>query len=262
MNVSLENKNALVCGASRGIGKAIAIELSRLGASVTVMARNTENLKEVLAELYKEHPAQDHQFLVADFQEQETVLTRVKSILTQKNFHILINNSGGPKGGPILQAQAGEFSAAFHQHIIFSHKLTQLLLEGMKKDHYGRIVNIISTSVKEPIPGLGVSNTIRGAMGNWAKSMAIELGAQGITINNLLPGYTNTQRLKEIIADKAAKTGKTESEIAKEMMSTVPMGRFAEPQEIAHAVGFLVSPSAGYITGVNLPVDGGRTKSL
>jgi 3-oxoacyl-[acyl-carrier protein] reductase len=262
MNLSLENKNALVCGASKGIGKAIAIELSRMGASITVMARNTENLKEVLAELSRDLPSQDHQFLVADFQDPETVLTRVKSVLTQRNFHILINNSGGPKGGPILQAEAEEFSKAFHQHIIFSHNLTQLLLEGMKKDSYGRIVNVISTSVKEPIPGLGVSNTIRGAMGNWAKSMAMELGPHGITINNLLPGFTNTQRLKEIIADKANKSGKTESEIAREMMNSVPLGRFAEPQEIAHTVGFLVSPSAGYITGINVPVDGGRTKSL
>ena len=262
MNLSLEKKNALVCGASRGIGKAVAIELANLGASVTVMARNTDTLKEVLSQLPTKSPSQHHQFLVADFTKQDEVLTRVKNVLSQRNFHILINNSGGPKGGPIAAAQALEFTNAFHQHIVFSHRLATLLLEGMKKDQYGRIINIISTSVKEPIVGLGVSNTIRGAMGNWAKSMANELAPFHITVNNVLPGFTNTDRLKEIIADKAQKTGKSESDVAAEMMSAVPMGRFAEPQEIAQAVAFLACPSAGYISGINLPVDGGRTKSL
>lgn len=262
MNVSLEKKNALVCGASRGIGKAVAIELANLGANVTVMARNTDTLKEVLSQLPKHSPSQEHQFLVADFTQQEEVLTRVKTILSQRNFHILINNSGGPKGGPIAAAQGEEFTSAFHQHIVFSHRLTSLLLEGMKKEHYGRIINIISTSVKEPIVGLGVSNTIRGAMGNWAKSMANELAPFYITVNNVLPGFTNTDRLKEIILDNSRKSGRTEAEVATEMMKVVPMGRFAEPQEIAHAIAFLASPSAGYISGINLPVDGGRTKSL
>lgn len=262
MNLSLQNKNALICGASRGIGKAIALELSKLGANVTVMARGTDALKEVLSQLAKIHPQQEHRLLVGDFNAQDEVLLRVKTILSQNDFHILINNSGGPKGGPVTEAEAEEFIKGFQQHIVFSHRLAKLLLDGMKRSQYGRIVNIISTSVKEPISGLGVSNTIRGAMASWAKTMAGELGKFGITVNNVLPGFTETDRLQEIISDKAVKTGKSEIEIANEMKAAVPAGRFATPEEIANAVAFLTSPAAGYINGINLPVDGGRTKSL
>lgn len=262
MNLSLQNKNALVCGASRGIGKAIAMELAKLGANVTVMARSTEALKEVLSQLPRVHAQQEHQFLVGDFNAQDEILLRIKTILFQKDFHILINNSGGPKGGPVTEAEADEFTKGFEQHIVFSHKLVRLVQEGMKKNKYGRIINIISTSVKEPIAGLGVSNTIRGAMASWAKTLAGEMGKFGITVNNVLPGFTETDRLKEIITDKAIKSGKPEKVIAEEMKATVPAGRFAEPNEIANAVVFLASPAAGYINGINLPVDGGRTKSL
>jgi 3-oxoacyl-[acyl-carrier protein] reductase len=174
----------------------------------------------------------------------------------------LINNTGGPKSGPIVDAEVSEFLAAFNQHLICNHILMQAVVPGMKAAGFGRIINIISTSVKQPLPNLGVSNTIRGAVASWSKTLANELGAFGITVNNVLPGATNTQRLTEIAKVKADKTGESIAEILAEMGQESPMKRIAEPEEVAAAVAFLASPAASYINGINVPVDGGRTKSL
>jgi len=261
MDLHLNGKNALVCGGSRGIGKAIAIELALLGANVTLVARDTNTLSGSLSELHRT-PDQKHDFLVADFSNLEELMQKVKTILLLRNYHILINNTGGPAGGPILEAAINEFSDAFSKHILCSQILTQMLAPGMKKDGYGRIINVISTSVKEPIEGLGVSNTIRGAMGNWAKSMANELGKYGITVNNLLPGFTDTDRLRSLIANKAIAQGLSPKTVEDQMKSSVPVGRFGVPSELGAVAAFLASPAAAYVNGVNIPVDGGRTKSL
>lgn len=261
MNFSLLGKHALVCGGSKGIGKAIGIALAEMGANVTLVARSANTLSAAVQELDKSK-GQDHDFLMADFEDLQDLRRKVSGLLVVRKYQILINNTGGPKGGPIIDAQPEEFADAFNKHIICSQILTKLLIDGMRQESYGRIINVISTSVKEPIEGLGVSNTIRAAMGNWSKTMATELAPWGITVNNILPGFTDTDRLQQLISDKASKAGISESEVSAQMSGSVPMKRFALPSEIAAAAAFLASPAAGYITGINLPVDGGRTRSL
>ncbi len=261
MNLSLFGKNALVCGSSKGIGKATALELAALGATVTLVSRSSETMTGVLHELSHE-AGQHHDFIIADFSKSADLKKKIKMLLTSKPIHILVNNTGGPPGGPIVDAKTEEFIQAFHNHLICNHILTQAVINGMKESGYGRIINIISTSVKQPLDGLGVSNTIRGAVANWAKTMANELGAHGITVNNVLPGATETERLHEIIENKASKTNQPAESVAATMKNSVPLKRFAKPEEIGAAVAFLASPAAAYINGINLPVDGGRTKSL
>jgi 3-oxoacyl-[acyl-carrier protein] reductase len=259
MNLSLTHKNALVCGSTQGIGKAAAKQLAELGANVTLVARNEEKLQHVLTELATDQ-GQLHTYIVADFQDPENLQQKISA--TQQVFHILINNTGGPAGGPVFNASIEEFERAFTQHLKCNHILAQTVVPGMKKEEYGRIINIISTSVKQPLNGLGVSNTIRGAVANWSKTLANELGAFGITVNNILPGATATERLNEIINNKATKLGKSIEEVTNAMKNEIPAKRFADPKEIANAIAFLASEAASYINGINLPIDGGRTKSL
>ena len=261
MNLDLQGKNALVCGSSKGIGKAVALELAMLGANVTLVARSGNILMEVKEQLDRSRK-QKHDFLVADFSDTIDLKRKISGLVATKPIHILINNTGGPPGGPIIEADPEAFLSAYQQHLICNHLLVRAVLHGMQAAEYGRIVNIISTSVKQPIDGLGVSNTVRAAVANWAKTLANEVGQAGITVNNVLPGYTFTQRLEEIIQNRAAASGKSEETIQEAMKKTVPAGRFADPSEIAAAVAFLASPAAAYINGINVPVDGGRTKSL
>lgn len=262
MDMNLQGKRALVCGASRGIGRAAATELALLGAHVTVVARNEGRLKEVASSL-DNGKGQNHRLLVADFTNPAGVQSIIEAEMAgQGAFHILVNNTGGPPAGPVHAATAEQFQSAFAQHLLCSHLITQSLLPGMKAARYGRIVNVISTSVKAPIAGLGVSNTIRAAVANWAKTLSMEVAAFGITVNNVLPGATDTDRLDEIIEGKAKKQGKSREEIIAEEKSYIPAGRFATPQELAAAIAFLATPAAAYINGINLPVDGGRTGNL
>jgi 3-oxoacyl-[acyl-carrier protein] reductase len=261
MNLDLKGKRAVVCGSTQGIGKASAIELAMLGASVTLLARNEEKLKQVIRELQQISQA-SHNYIVADFANTDDVKTKAESFASTQTVHILVNNTGGPPPGSAIDANLDDFVKAFSAHLLCNQILTKAFVEGMKKDHYGRIINIISTSVKIPIRGLGVSNTIRGAVANWSKTIATELAPFGITVNNVLPGASMTGRLEAVIKGKAEKTGKTQDEAKQEMISEIPAGRISEPAEVAAAVAFLASPAASYITGINLPVDGGRTGSL
>ena len=261
MNLDLTGKHALVGGGSKGIGLATAQELALLGATVTLAARHENTLQTALETLERPH-GQTHRYLVADYGDHAQLETGVRAMLDDHPVHILINNTGGPPAGPIHRAEAAAFVQAFNNHILSAHLLTQLCLPGMQATQYGRIVNIISTSVKAPLHGLGVSNTTRGAMANWAKTMANELGAFGITVNNVLPGATATGRLAEIIDSKAARGDTTTEQVEATMQAKIPLGRFATPREVGAAAAFLASPAAAYITGINLPVDGGRTPSL
>ena len=232
-----------------------------MGATITLVARNQEKLQETLLEL----PFQDgqkHNYIVADFNDPDNLKEKIEQRVKEKTFHILLNNTGGPKGGPIISAETEEFTKAFNQHLVCNHILVQAVVPGMKEADFGRIINIISTSVKQPIDGLGVSNTIRGAVASWSKTLANELGQFGITVNNVLPGFTATDRLTDIVANAAKKMTKSEAEASAFMKSLVPAKRFAQPGEVANAVAFLASEAASYINGINLPVDGGRTKSL
>ena len=259
MEITLNNKNAIVCGSTQGIGKATAIELALMGANVTLIARDKNKLASVVSNLDTKQ-GQSHSYLCVDFSNTDELCTKLKNI--DKNYHILINNTGGPDGGPITKANTESFENAFKMHLINNQILAQSVIPGMIKEGYGRIVNIISTSVKAPIAGLGVSNTIRAAVANWAKTLSLELGEYGITVNNILPGFTNTNRLKSIIAKKSEKQGISENEVIKTMIKSIPANRFGEAKETANAVAFLCSPAAAYINGINLPVDGGRTASL
>jgi len=255
----LEKKNALVCGASQGIGQAAAIELARLGASVTVVARTEDALREVVSEL----PAtgdQSHGYLSVDFGDRVALTSKVKAhVASVQTVHVLVNNTGGPPGGPLFEADEAALVQAFGSHLLCNQWLVQATVPGMKQAGFGRIVNIISTSVIAPIQGLGVSNTIRGAVANWARTLAGELAPHGITVNNVLPGFVDTQRLRSILHNKADKAGVPYETILERALATIPTGRLAVPGELGAVIGFLASPAASYVNGVNLPVDGGRT---
>jgi 3-oxoacyl-[acyl-carrier protein] reductase len=260
MNHSLKNKNALVCGASKGIGAAVAIELAELGANVTLVARDQPRLQAVQKKL---NPSGQHAILPMDLLVTDDISTSIKQAIdVQGPFQILVCNAGGPPGGPIAKADVEEFEQAFRLHVLANQKLVQSVLPGMQSAGYGRIVNIISTSVKAPIANLGVSNTIRGAVASWSKTLAMEVAKDGITVNNVLPGFTQTSRLEQLQANAAQRLKKTTDEIYQQWLSQVPAGRLAQPEEVAAAVAFLASPAAGYINGINVPVDGGRTPCL
>lgn len=261
MNLSLEGKSAVICGSTQGIGLAIAEELALLGANCTLMARNEESLQAAIHNL-DISLRQKHQYIVADFSKPDHVRARIEEHVKKEPVHILVNNTGGPPAGPITEATEEAFLHAFNQHLICNHILVKAVAPSMKKDGYGRIINVISTSVKIPLKNLGVSNTIRGAVASWAKTMANELGQYNITVNNILPGSTTTQRLNTLISN-IAKKGNTLVEIVEESMKEeIPMKRFADASEIAAVAAFLASPAASYVNGVSIPVDGGRTGSI
>lgn len=259
MEIGLNTKNAIVCGSTEGIGKACALELAKLGANITLISRNEEKLKKVLS-LLDTSSGQKHSYLTVDFKNTKQLEEKIQTL--DDKIHILVNNTGGPAAGAITEADSKAFEEGFKMHVVCNQILVKKVISGMKEEGYGRIVNIISTSVKSPIPGLGVSNTIRAAVANWAKTLSLELGPFGITVNNILPGFTDTPRLKSLITSKAQKESLTEQDVVENMKSTIPAKRFGEASETANAVAFLCSPAAAYINGINLPVDGGRTGCL
>lgn len=261
LSTDLSGKTALIGGSTQGIGLASAQALAEMGANCVLISRNETKLAEAVTTL-SISKGQKHQYLVADFQHPEQVEKVVSAFVANNTIDILINNTGGPAGGPILNATPDAFLLAFNQHLICNHILARLVVPNMKETGYGRIINIISTSVKIPLKDLGVSNTIRAAVASWAKTMANELAQYGITVNNVLPGATTTERLETIINNKVNKTGKDKDEVAEEMVAEIPARRFGKPEELAAFVGFLASPAAGYINGTSTPVDGGRTGSI
>jgi 3-oxoacyl-[acyl-carrier protein] reductase len=261
MNLSLIGKKAVVCGSTQGIGLAIAEELALLGAHCTLIARNEEALKAAVKKL-DTSLQQQHQYLLADFSKPEEVKKIIEAYTASNTVHILINNTGGPAAGPVTEATEDAFINTFNQHLVCNHLLAKACIPSMKKEGYGRIVNIISTSVKIPLKNLGVSNTIRGAVASWAKTLSNEVGQFNITVNNVLPGFTSTNRLTTLI-DNMAKKGNTGIDsVEKNMLEEVPMKRFAEASEVAAVAAFLASPAASYVNGVSIPVDGGRTGSI
>ncbi len=262
MNLDLSGRTAVVCGSTQGLGYASAIELALLGANIVLMARNEEKLRSVLPTL-DTSKGQRHQWLVADFSNVDSVSAAINGFVSAGNTaQILVNNTGGPAGGSAMNAGTEEFVQAFNNHLICNHVLAKALVPGMKAAGFGRIINIISTSVKQPINGLAVSNTVRAAVANWSKTLATELGAFGITVNNVLPGFTQTVRADYVVKKKATDSGRTEEEVMKDLVAEIPAGRIGQPGEFGAAVAFLCSPAAAYINGINLPVDGGRTGCL
>jgi 3-oxoacyl-[acyl-carrier protein] reductase len=262
MDLNLSGRHALVCGASQGIGLATATALAGLGADVTLLARRDALLRELAGQLPRIRDGQVHGWIAADAVDTERLQAQVEALAAGKPVHILVNNSGGPPPGTVHGTGIAAFESALRQHLFANHAVTEAVIPGMERDGYGRIVNVISTSVKEPIKGLGVSNTTRWAVAGWAKTLATELAPKGITVNNVLPGSTRTPRIDQIIDTTVARTGRSREDVFAGMVAEIPMGRFAQPEETANAIAFLCSPAASYITGINLPVDGGRTRSL
>ncbi len=261
MDLNLSGKHALVCGASEGIGRATAHELALLGADVTVLARRAEALRQV-ADALPRSGEQRHGWIAADVSKSEELRTLATALAAERPVHILVNNTGGPPSGPAQSAEPEAFLDAFNRHLIANHLLLQAVLPGMQAANWGRVVNVVSTSVKEPIAGLGVSNTVRGAVASWAKTLSRELAPLGITVNNVLPGYTETSRVEQIVHDRAKAQSKSEDAVIAAMRATVPAGRFAKPEETGGVIAFLCSPAAAYINGVSLAVDGGRMNSI
>lgn len=261
MDLKLDGKNAVVCGSTQGIGKAAAYELALLGADITLIARDEKKLKAVAKDL-PTPLGQKHDYLVADFNFPDQLQAGLEKHFSRETFHILVNNTGGPPPGNAIDSKADEYIKAFTNHLLCNQVLVQALVPGMRKSQYGRIINIISTSVKIPIKGLGVSNTIRGAVANWSKTLSLELGPYGITVNNILPGAIMTGRLETLLKNRAKKGGKTVDEIRKDMIGEIPVGRIGDAAEVASMIAFLSSPAAAYINGVSIPVDGGRTGSI
>jgi len=261
ITLNLSGRTALIGGSTQGIGWASACELAAMGATCVLVARNEQRLEEAVLQL-KAISDLPHSYLVADYNNPQQVQEVVGSYTAKHTVHILVNNSGGPAGGPITEAGAEAFLIAFNQHLICNHIISKLVIPGMKAAGYGRIINIISTSVKIPLKELGVSNTIRAAVAGWAKTMANEVGKYGITVNNVLPGATATERLETIIKNKVARSGAAKEEVEDHMLAEIPAGRFGRPEEIAAMVAFLALPAAGYVNGTSIPVDGGRTGSI
>ncbi len=257
--IDLRERRAIVCGGSQGIGRACAAAMARAGAAVTLVARSAETLEAARSGLATD-AGQTHGTLCADFSDPEGLRRAVAAHLERTGpVHILLNNTGGPPSGPLVDARPDAIVDAISKHVICYQHLVQAVAPGMTALGYGRIINIISTSVVAPIRGLGVSNTTRGAVANWGRTLAGELGPLGITVNNILPGYTDTERLGGLIRKKADRAGTTPEQVIEQMKTDIPLGRFAEPGEIGQVAAFLASPEASYINGVNLPVDGGRT---
>jgi 3-oxoacyl-[acyl-carrier protein] reductase len=260
--MSLAGRRALVCGASAGIGRAAALALASLGARVTPLARSGPALEELMPELRAAGSPDSHHFIVADLDDRVTAVPPVEALLHEfGSVHVLVNNSGGPPPGPILEATEDDFLRAFSRHVLASHMLVRMLLPGMSAEGYGRIINVVSTSVREPIPNLGVSNTVRAAMAGWAKTVSGEL-PPGVTINNVLPGYTATERLASLARSLAERAKRTPEDVERDWIAGVPEGRLGRPEELGETIAFLATPAASYIRGVSLVVDGGRLHSI
>lgn len=262
MDLDLSGKHALVCGASDGIGKATAIELALLGADVTVLARREAALQQVVAELPVVIEGQVHSWRVGDDGQTQALAETVIALASERPVHILVNNGGGPPGGTAAEAELDAYLTAFRHHLLANQTRVQAVLPGMRAAGWGRIVNVVSTSVYEPIPNLGVSNTTRGAVAGWAKTLSREFGPHNVTVNNVLPGFTRTARMDHIVADRMAAGGGSADDVIDAIAAGVPLRRVAEASEVAAAIAFLASPAAGYITGVSLAVDGGRMQSI
>lgn len=260
--IDLTGKRALVCGATQGMGRACAVAMAKCGATVTIAARNPDALATTVSTL-DTSAGQKHATICQDFTDADALAAKVAAHVKEVGtVHILLNNTGGPKAGPIIDAKPQVFIDAIKQHVVVNQLLAQTLTPGMKDAGYGRIINIISTSVKTPIPGLGVSNTTRGAVASWAKTLASELAPFSITVNNILPGFIETGRIHDVIQARATQVNMPVKKVHESFLSQVPAGRFGNPEEVANVACFLASPAASYVTGINVPVDGGRTPTL
>ncbi len=261
MHINLAGKKALVGGASGGIGKAIAIQLAASGASVTLMARNRDKLEQAIAEMDK-GASQEHDYLVVDFNDFQSYKKIIENYFRDKDVDILVNNTQGPKAGSSLELQVDDYQDAFDLLFKSVVHTTHLAIEHMRKKNWGRIVNVASISVREPLSYLALSNSIRAAVVIWAKTLATDLAADQITVNSILTGYFDTERIHDLNEKKARQQQIPLSDVQKNMAFAVPVKRIGRPEEYGYLVAFLASQQAGYITGTAIPLDGGLLRSL
>lgn len=261
MKIDLNGKNALVGGSSKGIGRAIAERLARSGANVTLMARSENLLKTIVAQLDTSQ-GQSHQYLVVDFSNYTLFASQMEEYFKSNTVDILINNTQGPAAGGAIEKSIEDYQTAFDLLFKCAVYTTSLALKHMQSQQWGRIVNVASVSVREPLSYLALSNSLRAALVTWAKSLSIEIAANNITINNTLTGYFDTERIAQLNAEKAKKMNVPIEKVREAMEGQVPMQRIGQPEEYANLVCFLASEQASYITGTNIPIDGGLLKSF
>ncbi len=261
MLISLKDKKALIGGSSGGIGKAIAIELAKSGAKVTLMARNEEKLKNVLEEL-RAFGDQNHDYILVDFNNFQAFKATIEKYFKQNKIDILVNNTQGPPPGNSLEVRTEDYQNAFDLLFKTVVLTTQLALDHMTKNKWGRIINVASVSVKEPLSYLALSNSIRAAVVTWGKSLATDVAKEGITVNNILTGYFDTERIAQLNQKKAEQMAISVEEVRQAMEQMVPIKRIGDPKEYGYLVAFLASDKASYITGTNIPIDGGLLKSF
>ena len=258
MKIDLTGKKALVGGSSKGIGLGIATELANSGASVCLMARNESRLKEIVSQL---PDSNNHSYLVVDFSKFEDFKIKIEEYVKNNQVDILINNTQGPPAGNSLSKNIDSYQEAFDllfKSVVYT---TSLVIPGMQKNKWGRIINVTSVSVKEPLNYLVLSNSIRSAVVAWAKSLSVDLGPDGLTVNSILTGYFDTERIKELNKEKSKSLNISEAEVLDKMKSLVPASRLGRPEEYGYLVSFLSSDNAAYINGASIPIDGGLLKS-
>ncbi|MFO7918671.1 MAG: SDR family oxidoreductase [Anaerolineae bacterium] len=262
MDFGLEGKVALVAASSRGLGKAAAREISREGADVVISARGKSTLKEAAEEIWQETggrvlPVQADVTLEKDI---ESLIEAAESEFGQVD--VLVNNAGGPKPGTFTDMSDEDWLGAINLNLMSTIRLTRLVLPGMRARRWGRIINITSFSVKQPIPDIILSNTARAGVAAMAKTLAGQVADEGITVNNVCPGYILTDRVRNLAASTAQEEGTETKEILADWESRIPADRLGKPEELAALITFLASERASYITGTTIQVDGGLIKSL
>lgn len=261
MDISLKGKHALVGGSSRGIGHAIACQLARSGARVTLAARNEALLATTVAELTRETGTK-HGYLVTDYTDLGAYQSQIADFLQRDPVDILVNNTQGPPAGTSLEMGTEDYQRAFDllfQGVVYT---TMKALPHMQQHGWGRIINVASVSVREPLGYLALSNSIRSALVSWAKTLAGDVGPFGITVNSVLTGYFETERLTSLNAKKAEQMGIAPSEVADRLKALVPLRRLGQPEEYGYLAAFLASDQAAYLTGAAIPLDGGLLKSV
>ena len=258
MKIDLTGKKALVGGSSKGIGLGIATELANSGASVCLMARNESRLKQIVDQLPN---SSNHSYLVVDFSKFEDYKIKIEKYVKNNQVDILINNTQGPPAGNSLSKNIDSYQEAFDLLFKSVVHTSSLVIPGMQKNKWGRIINVTSISVKEPLNYLVLSNSIRSAVVAWAKSLSVDLGPDGITVNSILTGYFDTERIKELNKEKSKSLNISETEVLEKMKSLVPASRLGRPEEYGYLISFLSSDNAAYINGASIPIDGGLLKS-
>ena len=258
MKIDLAGKKALIGGSSKGIGLGIASQLAESGASVCLMARNKSKLEEIINQLPN---SENHSYLIVDFSNFEEYKIKIEAYLENNQVDILVNNTQGPPAGNSLSKDIDSYQEAFDllfKSIVYT---TSLIVPKMQKNKWGRIINVTSVSVKEPLNYLVLSNSIRSAVVAWAKSLSVDVGKEGVTVNSILTGYFDTERIKELNKEKSKSLNISEEEVLEKMKSLVPINRLGKTEEYGYLVSFLSSDKASYINGASIPIDGGLLRS-